>query len=196
MTDAMTGVPLLKRVVADHRRVILPLAIALALNVLAYAFYVYPLSQRVANVTERNQQAERALAEARREHAQASGTRTGKDRAISELSTFYTSVLPQDLAGARRLTHLRLAQLAQRSNLRYSRASAEPMAERNSTLARLKIEMSLVGTYANFRTFIHQLETAPEFVVIDNVELAEGADGSGSLEVKLELSTYYKVSAS
>ncbi len=46
------------------------------------------------------------------------------------------------------------------------------------------------------RNFIHQLETAPEFVVIDNVLLAEGADGNGALEVKLELSTYYRVAKS
>ena len=191
MIDALTGVPLLKRVMADHRKVIVPLAIALAVNVVAYAFYIYPLKQRVANVAERNQAAALALADARRDQGQASGTLTGKDRAVAELATFYTSVLPQDLAGARRLTHLRLAQLARRANLRYTRASAEPVTDRNSTLTRLKIEMSLSGSYANFRTFIHQLESASEFVVIDNVELAEGADG-GTLEVKLELSTYYR----
>ena len=193
MTDALTGVPLIKRIAADHRRLVVPLAVAVALNVLAYAFYIHPLAERVANVTERNQRADRELAEARRDYERASGTLKGKDRAIEALATFYTSVLPQDLAGARRLTHLRLAQLARRSNLRYSRVSAEPGADRKSTLARLKIELSLEGTYANFRTFIHQLETAQEFVVIDKVELVEGADGSGSLEVKMELSTYYTV---
>jgi hypothetical protein len=33
--------------------------------------------------------------------------------------------------------------------------------------------MILSGSYAAMRTFIHQLETAPEFVIIDNVSLAE-----------------------
>ena len=40
----------------------------------------------------------------------------------------------------------------------------------------------------------HALESAPEFVVIDNVELAEGAEG-GNLVVTLELSTYYRNAA-
>jgi Tfp pilus assembly protein PilO len=66
--------------------------------------------------------------------------------------------------------------------------------ERGSTLTRLKIELVLGGTYANIRTFIHALESAPEFVVIDNVELAEGAEG-GNLAVTLELSTYYRNTA-
>jgi hypothetical protein len=42
------------------------------------------------------------------------------------------------------------------------------------------------------RDFIYQLETAPEFVVIDNVQLAEGADRDGSLVVTLDLSTYFR----
>ncbi len=145
MTEALAGMPLFKRVVTEHRRAVVILAVGLAANVFVYGLFVYPLSQRVANVAERNQLAARALSEARRDHAQATGTLTGKDRAVAELATFYTSVLPQDLPGARRLTHLRLAQLARRSNLRYARVSAEPVAERNSTLTRLKIEMSLSG---------------------------------------------------
>jgi hypothetical protein len=51
--------------------------------------------------------------------------------------------------------------------------------------------MDLAGSYANMRSFIHQLEIAPEFVVIDNVALTEGAD-EGTLVVNLELSTYYQ----
>jgi hypothetical protein len=44
------------------------------------------------------------------------------------------------------------------------------------------------------RAFIHALETAPEFVVIDNIELGQGADG-GPLSVTLQLSTYYRDAA-
>jgi hypothetical protein len=42
------------------------------------------------------------------------------------------------------------------------------------------------------RAFIHSLETAPEFVVIDNVELAEDTENQNRLTVNLELSTYYR----
>jgi hypothetical protein len=41
------------------------------------------------------------------------------------------------------------------------------------------------------RAFLHELEAAPEFVVIDNIELGQGADG-GALGVTLHLSTYYR----
>ena len=117
---------------------------------------------------------------------------TGKSRASAELTTFYSDVLPRDLAGARRLTYLRLAQLARESDLEYRRATYAPVVESGSTLTRLQIQMVLEGTYADMRAFIYQLETSPEFVVIDNVQLAEGADDGGSLVVTLDLSTYYR----
>lgn len=192
MIDSTHGLPLLRRAVAEHRRLVIALAVAFVVNVLVYALVVYPLAQRVANVEQRDQAAEQALALARTEHAQASGTLTGKARASAELATFYKDVLPQDLAGARRLTYLRLARLARESNLQYERASYDPTIETDSTLTRLQIQMVLSGSYADMRDFIYQLETAPEFVVIDNVELAEGSDGSGSLVVTLDLSTYYR----
>jgi len=100
-------------------------------------------------------------------------------------------VLPSDLAGARRLTHLRLAQLARESNLKFIRATFESVAPRSRTLTQLKIEMALSGTYGDMRAFIHELEASPEFVVIDNIELGQGADG-GPLGVTLHLSTYYR----
>ena len=182
---------LVQRVVREHRRVVVPLAVALAVNVVLYAAVVYPLSQRVANIEERDRTAEEQLRAAQREHAQAAGTLTGKDRAAAELATFYKDVLPTDLAGARRLTYPRLAQLARDSHLKFLRATFVPKLERNRTLTQLRIEMELSGTYGDVRAFIHQLETAPEFVVIDNIELGQGADG-GPLGVTLHLSTYYR----
>jgi len=195
VANGMPGGSLMRRVMREHRRVIVPLAIALGVNVAVYAAIVYPLSQRVANIEERDRTAEDQLRAAQRDHGQAAGTLSGKDRAAAELATFYKDVLPADLSGARRLTHLRLEQLARESNLRFLRASYEPVRERDKTLTRLKIEMVLAGNYADMRAFIHQLEDAPEFVVIDNVELGENAQGGtqgGPLAVTLHLSTYYR----
>ena len=191
MADEAHGETLIQRVLREHRRVVVPLAVALGVNVVVYAVAVYPLSQRVANIQQRDRTAEEQLLAARRDHAQASGTLTGKDRAAAELATFYKDVLPQDLAGARRLTQLRLAQLAREAELKFVRATFEPVNEEKRTLTQLRIEMVLSGTYSDVRAFIHDLETAPEFVVVDNIELGQGAE-SGPLSVTLHLSTYYR----
>lgn len=192
MIDSTHGVSLLRRAAAEHRRLLLALAVACVVNVLAYTLLVYPLSQRVANVEQRDQAAEQVLAQARTEYARASSTLTGKALASAELATFYGDVLPQDLAGARRLTYLRLARLARGSNLQSERTSYDPTIETGSTLTRLQIQMVLSGAYADIRDFVYQLETAPEFVVIDNVQLEEDGNEDGSLVVTLDLSTYYQ----
>jgi Tfp pilus assembly protein PilO len=183
VADDLRVETLTQRVLREHRRIVVPLAVAFGVNVVVYIAAVYPLSQRVANIQERDRTAEEQLLAARRDHAQA-----------AELATFYKDVLPQDLAGARRLTQLRLAQLARESNLKFVRATFEPVNESKRTLTQLRIEMVLSGTYADVRAFIHQLETAPEFVVVDNIELGQGAEG-GPLSVTLHLSTYYRETA-
>ena len=181
---------LARRVFDENRKPITWLAAGLVINVLVYAFGVYPLSQRVANVSQRNDTAARALAAARLENQQASGALTGKDQAVTKLDKFYTEVLPRDLASARALTHVRLAQLARMHNLRYERAQSEPVLAKDSKLTQLKVQMSLGGSYSGVRGFLHSLETAPQFVVIDNVVLGE-SDGD-SLQLTLTLSTYYR----
>ena len=192
MIDSTHGIPLLRRAAAEHRRILLALAVAYAANALAYMLLVYPLSQQVANVEQRDQAAEQAREQAQSDYARASATLTGRALASAELATFYGKVLPQDLAGARRLTYLRLARLARDSNLQYERASYDPALEQGSTLTRLQIQMVLSGAYTDMRDFMYQLETAPEFVVIDNVQLEEASNGDGSLVVTLDLSTYYR----
>lgn len=191
MSETTHGMALVRRVAAEHRRLLVPLALALLANVVVYAAFVYPLSQRVATSVQREQTAERTLAAARREHAQASGALTGTARASAELATFYGDVLPQGLTGARRLTYLRLSQLARDTGLAFQSSKAGEAEVRDSTLTQLTMQIQLTGAWPDVRDFIYQLETAPEFVVIDDVQLAEGA-GGGSIALTLALSTYYR----
>lgn len=190
----MTGSQeLVRRVLREHRRVLVPLAIALVVNVIAYAFIVYPLSQSVANIEQREQAAGQELAAARSEHGQAAGTLGGKDRAAQELDRFYHEVLPQDLPAARRLTFVRLPQLASQFDVAFDRRTIEPPeAQRGSDLIPLRTQVELAGRYDDVRTFIHELEASPEFVVIDNITLSEEAEDTGLLELRLDLSTYYR----
>jgi len=68
--------------------------------------------------------------------------------------------------------------------------------ESGSTLTRLQIQMVLEGTYADMRAFIYQLETSPEFVVIDNVQLAEGAEGGAGMSTLLACAVCFGASDS
>lgn len=190
MSDATQSV--LQRVIAEHRRAVYALVAGVVINVLVYAFFVYPLQSDVANVEQRTRAAEEALAAAQADYARANGTLTGKDRALKELDTFYGSVLAKDLTGARRLTFARLAQLAAKSRLDLERRKYEPVVERGSNLTRLKVTMDLAGSYADIRDFIHEIEASPEFVVIDDVGLTEGVQSDRALRLTLQLSTYFR----
>jgi Tfp pilus assembly protein PilO len=193
----VTGSGLARRVAREHRPVLVPLALALAVNVLAYAFIVYPLSERVANIEQRDEAARQELAAARQEHAAAAGTLTGKDLAAQELERFYSEVLPRDFQAARLLTSTRLPQLARQLGvvLDDRTTDALPDRRRDSTLIPLRSHANLAGRYQDIRAFIHQLESAPEFVVIENIALAQEDEETGFLELRLDYSTYFRAAA-
>ena len=192
MTEAAHGGQLVRRVLAEHRRVILPLVALLVVNVLVYAAGVYPLAQRVANIEERDRAAEQALQQAQSEHDAARGALTGKERATVELATFYKEVLPADFPGARRLTYLRLNQLAREAGLKVTSLDTDPgKADRNSTLERVNIGLDLEGSYDAIRAFIYQLDTAPEFVVIDDVSLTDREGDERVHGLSMRMSTFY-----
>lgn len=187
---------LARRILREHRRVLVPLAVLLVVNIVAYFAIVAPLARSVANIEDREQAATRELAAAQEEHRLAAGTLTGKDRAATELQRFYNEVLPANLAAARELTFSRLPQLASRFDVAFDRRSmARPQARRGSDLVQLRAQVELAGRYADLRSFLHELESWEEFVVIDNITLSEEDEETGLLQLELELSTYYRAPA-
>ncbi len=190
MTDTY-AVRLVRRVVQEHRRAVMIITGALILNLGLYFFVVRPWNNSVSNIQQRTETAEKARVAAEGEFKRANGTLTGKDRATKELDTFYSMVLAQDMSGARRLTYGRVQRLAQENRLAYQGSRYEPVEERGSTLTKLKVNVELTGTYNNLRSFIHAIESAPQFVVIENISLAEGAN-EDSLRLAMDLSTYYR----
>ena len=182
------------RVMREHRTALLPLAIALAVNIIVLIVVVVPLSQRVSSNEARAQNAERQRAAAQAEFQRAEALREGKAKAIQDLDTFYKQVLPGNVATARRVLHLKAQQLARVHNLHFASGDSTEEEVDESTLLRLSTQMDLSGDYEDIRGFIYELETAPEFVIIDNVKLAEGAEANAPLSVLLEVSTYYRTS--
>ena len=101
---------------------------------------------------------------------------TGKTRAEQELSTFYDKVLPADLTAARRLTYAALPALARKTNVQVSSQSRiRPRADREGCARRASEHPhgSWQGDYESLRQFIYELESAPEFVIIDDVTLTQ-----------------------
>lgn len=180
------------RVFQEKRTLIWPVAIALILNLAVYAIVVYPLSQKVAGGEQAAQASATALSGARRDYAAARATVAGKGQADIELQKFYSDVLPPDVSGARRITFLRIEQLATQAGLRLERETSSPQVQRDSTLAKFTYTASLSGEYRNVRRFIHDLETAPEFLVLQNVQLSQTDAEDRALNVSVQIATYYR----
>jgi Tfp pilus assembly protein PilO len=181
------------RMMHEKRRLIWPLALVLIANVAVFAVVVYPLSQKVALGQQEADAATLALTTARRDYANARATVTGKVQADEELKRFYSDVLPPDLSGARRITFLPIGQLAAEANLRLERRTSGTSGIRDSGLSRYTQSAVLTGEYRNIRRFIYQLETRPEFLVIENVDLSQNeTEGSHGITVMLQIATYYR----
>jgi len=53
----------------------------------------------------------------------------------------------------------------------------------------------LTGEYRDIRRFIHDLETAAEFLIIENVAVSQGSERDGGLTVVVKVATYFRVSS-
>jgi Tfp pilus assembly protein PilO len=182
----------LQRVVSDKRLVVVPLAVLALVNVVMLGLVLGPLGGRVRTLEARSAAATVAAAAAQRDLEQARGLATGKTQATTDLQTFYDQVLPGDQAAARRVTFLRMAQVAREAGLDFDRRAFAQEQPKGAHLVRVDLSMVVRGRYANLRRFFHAVESGREFVVIRSVNVGQATDTPGVLEATLALSTYYK----
>ncbi|HUK33342.1 MAG TPA: GspMb/PilO family protein [Vicinamibacterales bacterium] len=185
---------LLRRIIAEKRTVIVPLVLALLANIAVYVLIVHPLAVKSESSSDRAAAAAQARQFAERDMAAAEALVRGKSTADEELATFYDKVLPSSYDEARRMTYARLPALARKANMRLTQRQAglDSETERTAHLGRLRTQMVLEGGYENVRQFLYELETAPEFIIVDDVSLGQ-TDPSKPLTLTVALSTYYRL---
>lgn len=183
---------LARRIFDEKRRYIYPLIGALIINLALFAAVVYPLSLKVANGERDAQAATAARAAASAEYEAARATVTGKDSADAELKKFYGAVLPPDQSGARRILYGKIDKLATSAGVRPGQESYEVTQERDSNLGKLTANVMLFGDYRSIRRFIYELETAPEFLVLENISLSQGKEREQGLNVLVKVATYFR----
>jgi Tfp pilus assembly protein PilO len=183
------------RIIADHRRWLIPVGIVLAINLIVLSAVVMPMRRSAASGTSQAEQSAAALNAAIADLKDAEATRDGQSQASKDLERFYGEVLPQNIASARRLTQLKLAQMARSHEVTLQSGNAVPEQLRNSPLERLNVRFALAGDWEDIRQFIYDIETGPDFMVIDNVALAEGENANAPLSLSLEISTYYRAAS-
>lgn len=187
----MNAPSLLTRVLVEWRRVLLPLGVAVVANLAVYVLAVYPLTLKVAASERRAVTARAQLRAAEREEATTRLSLLRAEQADRDLQRFYRQTLPRGVEGARRMSYAKLATLADHHGLVVERRSYDRDSGYRGRLHKLNIRMSLSGEYPDIRAFLHALETSPEFIVIEDVTLGEGASTGAPLSVSVKLATYY-----
>jgi hypothetical protein len=181
------------RVIAEHRRWLVPVGVVLAINLAVLGLVVLPLRQSVQSGAARAAASAQSLREAMADLKDAEATRDGQSQASADLDRFYASVLPPDFPAARRIA-VKLSKLARAHDVNFQSGVATSETLRDSTLERLHVSYALTGDWDDIRQLIYEIETGQDFVVIDNVQLAEG-EVNAPLSLTLDLSTYYRLSS-
>ena len=190
----MTIVTLSRRLLDERRKTLLPLLVGLAANIAALVLAVLPLRTAVSAADAAATDATLQLGEARRLQREAQQARVSKETADAELRRFYTSVLPRDLPTAQKTMNLWVAEAAREAGLDFQGSHFDWADVRDSPLTRAFSRITLQGSYPSIRRFLHAVETAEEFVVVERVELVQQADqvaATGQLEVSLVVATYF-----
>lgn len=183
---------LVRRIVSEKRTLVGLAVIGLLADAGLYGLAVYPWTLRVEGAERRAAAAAANLEAARQRFEAARLAADGEHRTEQALRAFHQQFLPRDLAGARSLTLARLAALADDHGLVMQRRASAGSREDGSLLARLRVSMLLNGAYRDIRRFVHAIETAPEFLVIDEIFLRQGGEAEAGEVLGLELSTYYR----
>jgi len=181
------------RVIADHRRWLLPVGVLLAINVIVLLAVVLPLRRAVESGATRAEASAEALREAVADLREAEATRDGQTQASADLDRFYADVLPSDFATARRMTGVKMNQLARAHDVSFQSGVAATETLNDSTLERLHVNYQLTGDWDDIRRLIYEIETGPDFIVIDNLQLGEGGEANAPLSLALDMSTYYRI---
>lgn len=183
------------RILTDRRVVLSVLGVLAAANIVALAVVLGPLRGRVQTLTQRATVASLNAATAARELTEAKQTATGSLKAVGDLETFYTRILPVNQPAARQMTFIRVAQLAREHGLQYDQRTfgqETPQRTSDGVLTRATLTMSVFGAYRDLRQFLYALETGDDFIVIREVAVVRSDEPSAPLEAALTLSTYFK----
>ncbi len=182
---------LMQRIFVEKRLAITIVIIAVVIDIALYALLVLPRSVALTNARQRAEVASSGLIAAEQALATARTTVDGKLDADRELKIFYREILPSDLSDARGITFARLEEAASRNNLLMERRSSSTDREEGSRLARLQMTMFLKGDYRDMRRFLSELETADDFIVIEEISLSQDDAAENTESLTLGLATYY-----
>jgi hypothetical protein len=184
------------RIYRERRKVALPLIAFLLGNVAVFVLAVLPLRRAVTSAESESIDVTLRLHQARLAEKNALDLRGRSEQADKDLRKFYAEILPRDFAGARSQVVYWSQRTADAMNLALRSGEFGQEFVEDSRLVKVTGRITLSGQYANIRRFLYALETAEEFIIVENVVLEQPTQTaqqgtSAGVGVALELATYF-----
>jgi hypothetical protein len=185
-----------RRIYRERRGIVLPLIVLAVLVVGIFVGGVLPLRAHVSGLEATAVDAENDLKIARADDLKANREQQLKQQADVDLQKFYRDILPRDFNAASELTSYFLDKSARESGLRYESGTFRPErsdSTKKSRLTKMTGDVTLKGEYNAVRRFLYRLETAEEFVIVEDVQLNQpgGPDSGNTLELNLTVTTSF-----
>lgn len=176
----------------EKRWLLIILGVFFVANLLFFVTYRVRFQQRVDDLDARREAVVAELTTARAERASAEKDVQTLNQIVSTIDTVYNEwwATPQE-----RLVPLlnEMRELARRSELQPPSTSYDQVesGRDRTNAATLGISFSVAGSYEQVRRLINMLEYSDEFVIIEEIQLASGSDGS-NLMLNIRLKTLFR----
>ncbi len=170
-----------------RQKVMLVLAVLLALDVGALAFLFSPWGRSVDEFHQERNRLEIARRLKEMEVAPARGMEKKLAHAHADLDKFYAERMP-DKASA---VPDRLGELADKHRVQMSQGKYSQETSSVRGIRSVKIEASLAGEYLDVVRFLNAVERDPMFSIIRSVVL-DDQEGAGSVRLELVMETYVR----
>ncbi len=153
--------------------------VLIGLSLLIYYGFLLPNQQRLI-------QQEQAWKNAREQFSRM----LQQQKAQEDLEQFRKRLLTKKEFAKRVVNHL--SETAKRLKLNLPAVSYKPDPVQEERLTKMDFSFTVSGSYEAIRRFIHAIETSSDFLIIEDLVLAQRSKETGSPELQLRLATYLK----
>jgi Tfp pilus assembly protein PilO len=164
----------------------------IVLNLPIYIFFVRPEKVAASLEAERIEQAQRDLRDKLATIKMLKGIEERLAESHRTQKKFESQVLfPRNKVSSGLIKEL--DEVCVQAGLVRNRVAFSPAVESDYGYQQLSVTLPVEGSYSNIRKFLNVLESRPRLIIVDSMELASEREGTGMVQMDMNLSTYYPV---
>ena len=161
-------------------------------NLPVYLFFVRPEHQAAIHVSVRIQQTQQELQNKLLTIERLKGMESKLQESARNLKEFEQKYLFTRGKLSSELIK-ELDQICSQAGLVRNRMAFNSSAEAEFGMQRISFTLPIEGSYSNIRKFLNILESRPKLVVVESMVLESEKEGTGLIQMDMNLSTFYPV---